>query len=67
MKQKYEKIFQEFTFSSGVKVKNRIMVAPMTHYSSEESGEVSERELAYYKERSGGVGTFITACAYVIK
>ncbi len=67
MKQKYEKIFQKFTFPSGVEVKNRIMVAPMTHYSSEENGEVSERELAYYKERSGGVGTFITACAYVIK
>ncbi|MER2172941.1 MAG: NADH-dependent flavin oxidoreductase, partial [Psychrobacillus psychrodurans] len=57
MKQKYEKIFQEFTFPSGVEVKNRIMVAPMTNYSSEESGEVSERELAYYKERTGGVGT----------
>ena len=67
MKQKYEKIFQQFTFPSGVEVKNRIMVAPMTHYSSEENGEVSERELAYYKERTGGVGTFITACAYVIK
>ena len=39
MKQKYEKIFQEFTFPSGVEVKNRIMVAPMTHYSSEEMGK----------------------------
>ena len=42
MKQKYEKIFQQFTFPSGVEVKNRIMVAPMTHYSSEENGEVSD-------------------------
>lgn len=67
MKQKYDKIFQKFTFPSGVEVKNRIMVAPMTNYSSEESGEVSDRELAYYKERTGGVGTFITACAYVSK
>lgn len=67
MKQKYEKIFQSFTFPSGVEVKNRIMVAPMTHYSSEENGGISEQELAYYKERSGGVGTFITACAYVSK
>lgn len=67
MKQKYEKIFQGYTFPSGVEVKNRIMVAPMTNYSSEENGEISESELAYYKERTGGVGTFITACAYVIK
>ena len=41
------------------------MIAPMTHFSSQENGEVSEQELAYYKERSGGVGAFITACGYV--
>ncbi|MEI4770513.1 NADH-dependent flavin oxidoreductase [Psychrobacillus sp. FJAT-51614] len=67
MNTKYEQIFQSFTFPSGVEVKNRIMVAPMTNYSSHDNGEVSEAELAYYKERSGGVGTFITACAYVSK
>ena len=65
MKTKYETIFQSFTFPSGVDVKNRIMIAPMTHFSSQENGEVSEQELAYYKERSGGVGAFITACGYV--
>ena len=57
--------FESFTFPSGVDVKNRIMIAPMTHFSSQENGEVSEQELAYYKERSGGVGAFITACGYV--
>lgn len=67
MNTKYEKIFQTFTFPSGVEVKNRIMVAPMTNYSSHDNGEVSEAELAYYKERTGGVGTFITACSYVSK
>lgn len=65
MQIKYEAIFQPFTFPSGVTVKNRIMIAPMTHCSSHDNGEVSEQELPYYKERSGGVGTFITACAYV--
>lgn len=65
MNTKYEKIFQSFTFPSGVEVKNRIMIAPMTTYSSQDNGELSEQELAYYKERSGGVGAFITACAYV--
>ncbi|WP_259418107.1 NADH-dependent flavin oxidoreductase [Bacillus toyonensis] len=65
MKTKYEKIIQSFTFPSGVNVKNRIMIAPMTHYSSQDNGEVSEQELPYYEERSGGVGAFITACAYV--
>ena len=65
MNTKYETIFQSFTFPSGVDVKNRIMIAPMTHFSSQPNGEVSEQELPYYAERSGGVGAVITACAYV--
>ena len=65
MNTKYEPIFQSFTFPSGVDVKNRIMIAPMTHYSSQSNGEISEQELLYYAERSGGVGAVITACAYV--
>lgn len=65
MNPKYEMIFQSFTFPSGVDVKNRIMIAPMTHYSSQPNGEISEQELLYYAERSGGVGAVITACAYV--
>lgn len=65
MNTKYETIFQSFTFPSGVDVKNRIMIAPMTHYSSQANGEISEQELLYYAERSGGVGAVITACAYV--
>ena len=60
MNTKYEKIFQTFTFPSGVEVKNRIMVAPMTNYSSHDNGEVSEAELAYYKERTGGGAHFLT-------
>jgi 2,4-dienoyl-CoA reductase-like NADH-dependent reductase (Old Yellow Enzyme family) len=65
MNTKYEPIFKVFTFPSGVEVKNRIMIAPMTHYSSQPNGEVSKQELPYYAERSGGVGAVITACAYV--
>ncbi|MGM9955815.1 MAG: NADH-dependent flavin oxidoreductase [Peribacillus sp.] len=66
MTELYEKLFQPYKFSSGVEVKNRIMLAPMTHYSSDDQGYVTEEELAYYAERSAGVGTVITACAYVI-
>ena len=65
MNTKYEPIFQSFTFPSGVDVKNRVMIAPMTHFSSQPNGEVSEQELPYYAERSGGVGAVITACAYI--
>ncbi|MBT2601476.1 NADH-dependent flavin oxidoreductase [Bacillus sp. ISL-53] len=65
MNQKYEKIFQPYIFPSGVEVKNRIMMAPMTTYSSDDQGVVTDDELAYYAERSAGVGAVVTACAYV--
>ena len=65
MKMEYEKLFEPYTFKSGVDVKNRIMLAPMTHYSSDDEGNVTDEELAYYAERSAGVGAVITACAYV--
>ncbi|MEY8189089.1 NADH-dependent flavin oxidoreductase [Peribacillus simplex] len=65
MNQKYEKIFLPYKFPSGVEMKNRIMMAPMTTYSSDDQGFVTDDELAYYAERSAGVGAVVTACAYV--
>lgn len=67
MKTKYQHLFQDFTFKSGVHVRNRLMMAPMTTFSADENDYVSQEELDYYKERSKGVGTIITACAYVTK
>ncbi|WP_428910618.1 NADH-dependent flavin oxidoreductase [Niallia sp. Krafla_26] len=67
MKENYQKLFQDFTFKSGVHVRNRLMMAPMTTFSSDENDYVSQEELDYYKERANGVGTIITACAYVSK
>lgn len=67
MKEKYQDLFNGYTFKSGVAVRNRLMMAPMTTFSSDENDYVSEEELDYYKERANGVGTIITACAYVTK
>ncbi|MDG5788829.1 NADH-dependent flavin oxidoreductase [Evansella sp. AB-P1] len=67
MNSKYQPIFEEFTFKSGVRIKNRILMAPMTNFASKENGIVSDEELPYYKERSGGVGAVITAVAYVTR
>lgn len=67
MKDIYQNLFQDFTFKSGVHVKNRLMMAPMTTFSADENDYVSQEELNYYKERANGVGTIITACAYVSK
>lgn len=67
MNPKYEFAFKPYTFRSGVEVKNRIVMAPMTTTASHENGEVSDEEVAYYQERAGGVGAVITACTYVTR
>ncbi|WP_280771516.1 NADH-dependent flavin oxidoreductase [Salipaludibacillus daqingensis] len=54
-----------YTFNNGATVKNRIMLAPMTNFASADNGEVTEDELEYYRERSQGVGTVVTAVANV--
>ncbi|WP_268475993.1 cell wall metabolism sensor histidine kinase WalK [Bacillus atrophaeus] len=65
MKKKYEPLFEPFTFPSGVTIDNRIAVAPMTHYSSNEDGTISDQELDYIIPRSKEMGMVITACANV--
>lgn len=67
MKKQFEPMFHTFTFKRGVTVPNRIMMAPMTNFASEENGEVSEEELEYYRVRSNGPGAVITAVAYVTR
>lgn len=67
MNPKYQPLLEEFTLPSGVSLKNRIAMAPMTHSSSNEDGTVSDAELSYYARRAGGVGMVITACTHVIQ
>ena len=62
--EKYKPLLEPFDFSNGVSLKNRIVMAPMTNYSSNEDGTVSDEEVAYYIRRSKGVGMVITACTY---
>ncbi len=67
MKNSIDKLFDGFIFpQSGVELSNRIVMAPMTTYSGNADGTVSDAELAYYKRRSTGLGMVVTACAYVI-
>lgn len=61
------KLFQDYTFKSGVHVRNRLIMAPMTTFSADDNDYVSQEELDYYAERAHGVGAIITACAYVSK
>lgn len=59
----------EFTaalkFKSGVTVKNRLMMSPMTTRQSFFDGEVTTDEIAYYERRAHGVGAIITGAANV--
>ncbi|MED1795987.1 NADH-dependent flavin oxidoreductase [Brevibacillus nitrificans] len=65
MNPKYQPFFDTFRFRSGVEVKNRLVMAPMTTYSGNPDDTVSKGELTYYARRSRGVGMVITACTYV--
>ncbi|MFC5470482.1 NADH-dependent flavin oxidoreductase [Cohnella suwonensis] len=65
MKPDYEPLFEDLTLRSGVRLKNRLAMAPMTTMSANPDDSVSDAEIRYYSRRSGGVGMVITACAYV--
>ncbi len=67
MNHKYEPLFQPFTFPvSGIQVNNRLVMAPMTTWSGNADGTVSDAEIAYYQKRSQGLGIIMTAAAYVM-
>lgn len=67
MNPKYKPLFEDFTLRSGIRVDNRIVMAPMTNWSSNEDGTVSDTEVDYYIRRAGGVGMVVTACTYVTR
>lgn len=67
MNPNYSKLFEPFTFPSGVSINNRILMAPMTTNSSFENGMVTTDEHRYYKRRTAGLGAVITSCAQVME
>jgi len=62
-----KEIFKKFTFGHGAKLKNRLVLAPMTTYSSNDDLTLSKEEEVYYKSRSKGMGMVITAATAVNK
>ncbi|WP_411349870.1 NADH-dependent flavin oxidoreductase [Paenibacillus sp. WLX2291] len=65
MNPKYNALFEPFTLNDGIELKNRIVLAPMTHSSSNPDETISDAELEYYASRTGGVGLAITAVGHV--
>ncbi|KWB11957.1 NADH:flavin oxidoreductase [Burkholderia cepacia] len=65
MTQAFQTLFQPLTFPNGVTFRNRVLMAPMTTWSSNPDGTVSDQELAYYRRRANGVGAVLTGCTHV--
>lgn len=60
-----DSLFQPFAFANGIKLRNRVVMAPMTTWSANDDGTLSEEELAYYRSRAGSVGLVLTGCTHV--
>lgn len=58
-------LFESLTFRSGLTVDNRLVMAPMTTWSSKGDGSIHDDELVYLHRRAAGLGMVITAAAYV--
>ena len=67
MNSKYAPLFQTYTLNNGVTIKNRLAVAPMTHFGSQADGLISNQERTFLSNRAGDMGLFITAATLVQK
>ncbi|MCH4170392.1 MAG: NADH-dependent flavin oxidoreductase [Lactobacillus sp.] len=60
------KFLEPYSFpDKPITLKNRMVIPPMTECMSFHDGTVTQDELDYYAQHTGGVGLFITAVAYV--
>lgn len=60
-----KKLLDEMKLSSGVTLKNRVFVSPMTIQSAFYDGGVTEDIIEYYSHRSGDAGAVVVESAFV--
>lgn len=65
MNPKYSPLFQPYTLNNDVTIKNRLVVAPMTHFASNDDGSLSHEERAFIQGRAENFGLFISAATLV--
>lgn len=58
-------LFTPYTLNNGVEIKNRLVVAPMTHLGSNNDGTLGEQERRFISNRAENMGMFITAATLV--
>jgi 2,4-dienoyl-CoA reductase-like NADH-dependent reductase (Old Yellow Enzyme family) len=61
----YDELFQSITLPNGAALPDRLAIAPMTTWSGNLNGTVSDQELDYYRRRAEVAGLFISACIAV--
>ena len=54
-----------FTLAPGLLLRNRVAMAPMTTWASNDDGTLSDAEDMYYRQRAKDVGLVITGCTHV--
>ncbi|XLZ67975.1 NADH-dependent flavin oxidoreductase [Massilia sp. SR12] len=62
---KNSKLFSPLELVPGLLLRNRVVMAPMTTWASNDDGTVSDEEDAYYRRRVKDVGLVITGCTHV--
>lgn len=67
MATEYSQLFQSFPLTADITLRNRVIMAPMTTWSANHDGTVSEEELAYMRQRVNDVGLVITGCTHVLE
>ncbi|MCQ9328829.1 NADH-dependent flavin oxidoreductase [Pelistega suis] len=65
MNPKFKPLFQSYILNNGIEIKNRLVVAPMTHFASHADGTLSEQEQGFLSNRASDIGMFITAATLV--
>jgi 2,4-dienoyl-CoA reductase-like NADH-dependent reductase (Old Yellow Enzyme family) len=62
----HAQLFTPLTFYAGdITLRNRLVLAPMTTWSSDDDGTITPDELEFLRRRARGVGMAMTAACYV--
>ena len=65
MHPQFAPLFQPLRLNNGVLLKNRLAVAPMTHWASRPDGSISDAERLFLSGRAQNFGLFVTAATLV--
>ncbi|MCS4533506.1 NADH-dependent flavin oxidoreductase [Neisseria montereyensis] len=65
MNPKYTPLFEPYKLNNGITIKNRLVVAPLTHRASNPDGSIGDGERLFLNDRFKGFGMFISAATLV--